>query len=84
MDREIAKKLFGEFLIGTVYTPNRVEFIDMIINQLADHGFVDVSLLYESPFTDVAPQGPDAIFSAEQVDKIMGLLEKIRRTAVAA
>lgn len=84
LDREIAKKLFGEFLVGSVYTPNQIEFIDMIINQLVDHGFVDVSLLYESPFTDVAPQGPDGIFTAEQVDKIMGLLERIKQTAVAA
>lgn len=84
LDREIAKKLFGEFLIGSNYTPNQIEFIDLIINQLVDHGIVDVSLLYESPFTDVAPQGPDAIFSADQVDKIMGLLEKIKATAIAA
>ena len=84
LDREVAKKLFGEFLQGSEYSSNQIEFINLIINQLVDHGMVDVSLLYESPFTDVSPQGPDALFTAEQVDKIMSLLDDIRSTAIAA
>ena len=84
LDREVAKKLFGEFLLGGEYNSNQIEFINLIINQLVDHGIVDVSLLYESPFTDVSPQGPDALFTAEQIDKIMGLLDDIRSTAIAA
>ncbi len=84
LDREVAKKLFGEFLQGGDYNANQIEFINLIINQLVDHGIVDVSLLYESPFTDVSPQGPDALFTAEQIDKIMGLLDDIRSTAIAA
>jgi type I restriction enzyme R subunit len=84
LDREVAKKLFAEFLEGTNFDANQIEFINMIINQLVDHGIVDVSLLYESPFTDVSPQGPDALFTAEQLDRIMKLLDDIRSTAVAA
>ncbi|MCR9294970.1 MAG: restriction endonuclease subunit R, partial [bacterium] len=84
LDREVAKKLFGDFLQGSDYNANQIEFINLIINQLVDHGIVDVSLLYESPFTDIAPQGPDAIFTSEQVDRIMQLLDDIRATATAA
>jgi len=84
LDREVAKKLFGEFLQGSDYNAHQIEFINLIINQLVDHGIVDVSLLYESPFTDVSPQGPDALFTAEQIEKIMGLLDEIRSTAIAA
>ncbi len=84
LDREVAKKLFGEFLQGSEYNASQIEFINLIINQLVDHGVVDVSILYESPFTDVSPQGPDAIFTSEQVDRIMKLLDDIRSTAIAA
>ncbi|HUG66134.1 MAG TPA: DEAD/DEAH box helicase family protein [Pirellulaceae bacterium] len=84
LDREVAMKLFGDFLQGSEYNANQIEFINMIINQLVDHGIVDVSLLYESPFTDLSPQGPDAIFTAEQLEKIMQLLDDIRSTAIAA
>jgi len=71
-------------LAGSDYNSNQTEFINLIINQLVEHGIVDVSLLYESPFTDVAPQGPDAIFTASQIDRIQRLLEDIRATAIAA
>lgn len=84
LDREVAKRLFGDFLQGSDYNSSQIEFINMIINQLVEYGTVDVSLLYESPFTDVSPQGPDAIFTREQVDRIMQLLEDVRATAVAA
>lgn len=84
LDREVAKNLFSEFLVGTSYNANQIEFINLIINQLVDHGIVDIGLLYESPFTDIAPQGPDAIFSADQIQRIQQLLDNIRATAIAA
>ncbi len=83
LERDVAKMLFGEFLQGGEFNANQIEFVNLIINQLVDHGIVDVSLLYESPFTDVSPQGPDALFTAEQIDKIMKLLDDIRSTALA-
>jgi hypothetical protein len=37
-----------------------------------------------SPFTDLTMQGPDGIFSSEQVDELIDVLKKIRATAIAA
>lgn len=42
------------------------------------------ALLYESPFTDVSPQGPDGLFSSTQVDELIALLAKIRTSAITA
>jgi len=84
LDREVAKSLFNEFLASTIYNANQIEFINLIINQLVDHGIVDIGLLYESPFTDISPTGPDALFTSEQVNRIMKLLEEIKLTALAA
>lgn len=84
LDREVAKGLFSEFLTNSTYNANQIEFINLIINQLVDNGIVDVGLLYESPFTDIAPTGPDALFTSEQVNRIMELLDTIRSTALAA
>ncbi len=68
----------------TYFNANQIEFVNLIINQLVDHDVVDVALLYESPFTDVSPQGPDTIFSTKQIEKIMQLLDSIRSMAIAA
>ena len=84
LDREVAKGLFSEFLTNSTYNANQIEFINLIINQLVDNGIVDVGLLYESPFTDISPTGPDALFTSEQVNRIIELLDTIKSTALAA
>ncbi len=84
LDREVAKGLFNEFLASTTYNANQIEFINLIINQLVDHGVVDVELLYGSPFTDISPTGPDDLFTSEQVNRIVELLETIKSSALAA
>jgi hypothetical protein len=36
-----------------------------------------------SPFTDINPQGPEAVFTSEQVDDLIALLLEIRERAAA-
>lgn len=36
---------------------------------------------YESPFTDTAPQGPDMLFTDEEVDGIILVLDEVRANA---
>jgi type I restriction enzyme R subunit len=53
LDRGAAKEAFAEFLMGKVTTANQIEFVDLIINHLTEHGVMGAALLYESPFTDL-------------------------------
>ncbi|MGB9929094.1 MAG: DEAD/DEAH box helicase family protein [Methanosarcina sp.] len=82
LDREAAKQSFASFLSGKILEGNQIEFINMVIDHLTQHGTIDVSLLYESPFTDLTPQGPDGIFTSVQVDELIGVLEQITATAL--
>lgn len=84
LDREAAKKSLATFLLGKTLTANQIEFINLIINHLTEHGAMDASLLYESPFTDLTPQGPDGLFTSVQVDELITALEQITATALAS
>ena len=44
---------------------------------------VDTSLLYESPFTDITPQGPDGLFTSTHIDELVAALDRVRAAAVA-
>jgi type I restriction enzyme R subunit len=83
LDREAAKEALAGFLSGKTLGANQIEFVDLIVNHLTEHGVMDASLLYESPFTDITPQGPDGLFTSAQVDELVVLLDEVYARAVA-
>jgi type I restriction enzyme, R subunit len=84
LDRGAAKEAFAQFLAGTTLSANEIEFVDMIINHLTEHGVMSAALLYESPFTDITPHGPDGLFTSAQVDDLLSILDQVRSTALAS
>jgi type I restriction enzyme, R subunit len=81
LDREAAKQAFGAFLSGSTASANQIEFINLIIDHLTHHGIMEPRVLYESPFTDISNQGPEGIFTLEQVIALVTVLDDIRATA---
>jgi type I restriction enzyme R subunit len=44
---------------------------------------MDARSLYESPFLDISPQGPEGLFSVAKVEKMVQILQEIELRAVA-
>lgn len=84
LDREAAKQAFAGFLTGKTLTANQIEFVNLIVNHLTEHGVMGAALLYESPFTDVTPRGPDELFTLSQLDELLRILDEVRAAALAA
>ncbi len=84
LDRGAAKEAFAEFLAGKTLGANQIHFVDMIINHLTEHGVMSAALLYESPFTDLSPHGPDGLFTSDEVDALVAVLDDVRASAVVA
>ncbi len=83
LDREVAKQELAGFLDRKQFNANQIEFIDTIVNYLTEHGVMDAALLYESPLTDITPQGPDGLFTSSQVDELVAVLAGVYTKAIA-
>lgn len=82
MDRSAAKEAMSPFLAGKSLSANQIEFVNLIVDHLTEYGVVAPSRLYESPFTDLTPRGPDGLFAAGQLDTLIGALDAVRASAM--
>jgi len=83
LDREAAKEAMASFISGKLLSANQLEFINLVTDDLTEHGVMEPARLYESPFTDLTPRGPDALFKAAELDELMRILDGVRATAAA-
>lgn len=84
LDRAAAKEAFAEFLDDKRYTANQIEFVSLLIDYLSENGVIEPRRFYESPFTELSPQGPDALFDSSDVDRLLEVAAEVRRRAEAA
>ena len=84
LDRAAATDLLNDFLTDKTLNSNQIAFTHLVVNHLTERGFMDSALLYESPFTAFAPQGPDGLFSPVQVSELFEVLDHVKAMASAA
>jgi type I restriction enzyme R subunit len=84
LDRSAAKESMNGFIAGKTLSANQLEFIDLVVDHLTEHGVLEAGRLYESPFTDLTPRGPEELFRAQDVDDLVRALDRVRASAVAA
>ncbi|MFT4034443.1 MAG: DEAD/DEAH box helicase family protein [Patulibacter sp.] len=83
LDRIVAREAIDEFIAGRRMTQNQLRFLDEIVQHLTRNGVVNRSLLYESPFSELAPGGPDELFEQAEIIELFGTLDRVRAKAQA-
>lgn len=73
----------SDFLQDTTLSANQIEFLNLVVDYLTQHGVLTPAQLFESPFTDIAPRGPDMIFPQQRFDELVVVLEDVRARASA-
>lgn len=81
LDRSAAEAALGDFVSASGFTHRQHVFVDLIVEQLTIAGYLDPRRLYEDPFTGIAPEGPDALFTDTQVTDLIERLRQIDESA---
>lgn len=84
LDRHAAHEAFADYLDGSRFTVDQVRLVNLIVEELTANGAMEAGRLFESPYTDRAPTGPDSLFAEDDVDSIVGILNGITRSAIPA
>jgi len=83
LDREAAKDSLQGFLDGKTLSANQIEFVNLIVDYLAQRGWIEASSLYDSPFTDLSSRGVEGVFAPKEVEGLLAILSTIRQHADA-
>jgi type I restriction enzyme R subunit len=82
LDRTAAAGAFARYLDDSRFTVDQIRFVSFIVDELTKNGVMEPGRLYESPYTDYAPTGPDLIFPIDDVTVIVETLDHIKQTAM--
>jgi type I restriction enzyme R subunit len=82
LDRSAAIEAFENYLDGTRFSADQVRFVNLIVDELTKNGVMEPARLFESPYTDHAPTGPDYFFPDTDVKVIVDTLQHIKQTAL--
>jgi type I restriction enzyme, R subunit len=82
LDRDAATDALAAFIDGKTLSANQHEFVAMIVEQLTANGTMDPGLLYEPPFTTLAPGGPEVLFPNADVDALINAIRAVDDNAL--
>ena len=81
LDRHAVNERFAAFLAEINATAQQSDFIGLVVDYLTRNGAMDVGQLYDPPFTDTAPQGPDQVFEMDHLRRLKMVIDDIDATA---
>jgi len=83
LDKAAATEAMNTFLTDSTATNRQIEFVNLIVDELTKNGAMEDGRLYQSPFVDMAPTGPEGIFAQDKVQQLFASINEVRLRAVA-
>jgi type I restriction enzyme R subunit len=83
VEQSVLNEAFANFLQVGELRADQMTFINTIISYLSKNGTIDLTMLYEPPFTDQNDQGIDGIFDLEKKQKVVSIIDQINYNAIA-
>lgn len=68
LDLTAMEDALSEFIAGSVLTAAQLDFLGVLTRQLTENSSVPIGALYESPYSELAPAGPDELFGDAPLD----------------
>jgi type I restriction enzyme R subunit len=81
LERFDVQEKFNQLLGRSNLSENQIRFIYLIIDELCRNGVMETRRLYESPFIDYSPAGPETIFEVDDTNLILRIVEEIKSSA---
>jgi type I restriction enzyme R subunit len=77
LDRQAATEAVDGFIAGRPLTGNQLYFLQDIVSALTQNGSLQPGRLYESPFSERAPQGPEGLFGEAEANALFAVLDQV-------
>jgi type I restriction enzyme R subunit len=77
LDRDAVEEALADFVAGTTLTAQQLDFLQVLTNHLVENGKVNPAALFDSPYNELAPSGPDVLFGDDGAVKLFGILRAI-------
>lgn len=84
MDRAAAQGVVADFVQDRTLTQAQIRFLGHMVEELTANGVLDAGRLFESPYTDDAPEGPFGLFEEAQVYSLRERLDLVRASAMVS
>ncbi|WP_346958711.1 DEAD/DEAH box helicase family protein [uncultured Arthrobacter sp.] len=81
LDRDAVEEALAEFISDTALTASQLDFLQLLVNQLTENGVVKPDALFKSPYSELAPSGPDELFGEERAVRLIRTLRAIESSA---
>lgn len=82
LDNNAAREAFSTFLDEASYNSEQIDFVDQVIEYLVDNGVLEMSKLFEPPFTDNHGESAYGFFDEGTVVELFGVIRKVNANAV--